>query len=250
MRKNIDITDLVRRYEAGETVLGLSKHYGIARTGIIPRLKYAGCRIRGRTETMTAILAARYKDSTPEERLRITEAAHAAVRGKKQGIKQRIKIALANEANARQSHLEKWFCSKLAESVISFVPQKCVGPYNVDIALTESRIAVEIFGGHWHRAGRHAKRFRERTDYLIDAGWLPVIVWSVSDKPLGAGAIDYIVSLHERICRGEPGGCQEHVIWGTGECLPADQYDPNTGSTIVRFKGSYRVRDENGRFTK
>lgn len=249
-RNDIDLADLYRRHDAGETVLGLSKIFGIARTGIIARLKESGRQIRGKTETMTKILGERYATMSPADRAKITAAAHVARRGQKVPLEEKIERALANEAKPCHSSLELWVAACLGTHQIAFVPQKAVGPYNVDIALTESRIAVEIFGGYWHRTGRHAARFRGRTDYLIDAGWLPIIVWSVTDKPLGMGAINEIVTIHKRRCQGEPVGRQEHVIWGTGERLPADQYDPNTGSTVIRFHGTDRIRDANGCFTK
>ena len=59
---------------------------------------------------------------------------------------------------------------------ITFVPQRAVAQYNIDLAIGDS-IAVEVFGGGWHGYGRHAARFEERTRYLLSHGWHQVVIW-------------------------------------------------------------------------
>ncbi len=249
-RVELDVDDLVRRYEAGTSNNELAKIFGVSRQVIYRCLRERAVRIRGITETMASVLSKRYATMSKEDRKRFTAAANEAARGRKHSIEERIKRAASNErTKANRSTLEVWLGDELTAAGIDFVSTKAVGMYNIDVALTESRVAVEVFGGNWHNSPKHSARFRERTDYLIDSGWLPVIIWSVKDKPLGVGARDYVISLHQRRCKGEPFDGKEHVIWGTGEAIPAGQYDPNTGATVKRLEGTDRPRDLYGRFS-
>jgi len=112
---------------------------------------------------------------------------------------------------------EQLLCEWLAHENVKCTPQKAVGPYNVDVALDEFPIAVEIFGGHWHSYGRHATRFRKRFDYLLNAGWLPVIIWVTRNHPLEIGAAKYIISLTKKLRSGKALIRKEQMIHGGGQ---------------------------------
>lgn len=237
MKRDINIDDLVRRYQAGESELALSQAYGIVRSGIRSRLVAAGIRPRGRSESMCVRMA----KTTQAERLRLTNAAHAAVRGSKKSPEDLCKRAMLNEiSKGKASPLEASLADMiflglsavgLAEEAVP-VPQKAVGPYNIDLAYTASRIAVEVFGGNWHATGSHARRFRKRCDYLIDAGWIPVIVWC-RHRQFSQGAVNYIVALHQRARVHESFRREEHVLGCAGNHIPRGEYDPNTGAEIL-----------------
>ena len=62
------------------------------------------------------------------------------------------------------------------------VPQKAIGPYNVDLAV--GSVAVEVLGGEWHG---YKPRHRERTEQILDAGWSMVFVWDTPTYPLAVG---------------------------------------------------------------
>lgn len=214
-RSTIDFSDLKRLYESGISVKQLSEHYGISRCVIVTRLHEIGITQRNRSESMFL----RMSQTTPEERRRLTSAAHASIRGKRQTEEFRCKVASGIERSGKITRLEELVISDLKSRGISdIVPQKAIGRYNVDIALCECCIAVEIYGGNWHTGGRAARRFRERFDYLLNCGWTPVIIWISHRSPFEAGATDYIVSLVEKIRRGEAIRCEEHMIRGDG-CL-------------------------------
>lgn len=239
--------DLVDTYVAGESELSISLRTGISRPTVRRRLLAAGVKIRSGSEANVLRMAR----MTPEARLALTDAAHTAVRGKPQSIEHRVKTALTIEANPGDpSKYEAEFSDlmNVRHPQVALVRQKAVGPYNLDFALCESRVAVEIFGGNWHTGGRHGRRYRKRTDYLIDAGWLPVIIWVKDAWPLTEFAADYVVSLHERIRGGEPRGRQEHVIRGNGDLGPVGEFKPDDGAIILNFNPGNSQRGGDGRF--
>lgn len=243
---NLPMTEIVEEYLAGATANSLAIKHGVGCGTILKRLRKHGITTRKQAES--------YSVMSKEDRLAMTDAAHRAVRGKPVKESRKIKVANTVEANALTgkgiSVLERRFTDWLLETVpdIDYTPQKAVHFYNVDIALNASRIAVEIFGGGWHAGGRAAKRYPSRIKHLLGAGWLPVIIWVTDVYPLTQLAVDHVISLHEVRRSDESEAAQEHVIWGTGELIPVDQRDPETGARVTRFKGHDKSRNHDGRF--
>lgn len=246
------IAEICASYQSGESELSLSKRFNVS------RLCIRGTLIRNGIETRNRLVANRLMMSkrTPEENLRNTQAAHAATKGIPQPEARIERIAQGRERNGRHiSDYEREVAKELVAKGFSIAPQKAVGRYNIDIAIPELRIAVEIFGGQWHAAGTHAVRFRKRTDYLINAGWLPVIVWTsssfarreVENRVLFVEK--YIVPLAERLRRGEAVGRQEHVINSYGEPCSAGKANIDYRASVGGDKCGDVVRGIDGRFT-
>jgi very-short-patch-repair endonuclease len=190
----------------------------------------------------------RMSQTPKKERMRLSKAAHDAVRGVRQSLEHQCKRATTREINqVAISEIEFRCADALRNRGFICVMQKAIGPYNIDIALTEPPIAVEIFGGQWHTADRHAARFRKRTDYLLDQGWLPVIVWVTRDIPFGAGAIEYIVALAEKMRRGESVGRKEQMIRGDGQPSTIGERKLNG---LPPIPGPQPYDKTTGRFTK
>lgn len=247
-RINIDPNHLRELYDARISVLEMSKRFGVSRMTINKRLEELGLPIRSGSEAMYIRMA----NTTKEERLALTEKAHAAVRGVRQTTEQRMKFAATREARGEVvSAYERQMGAWLAEAGINFVPQKAVGIYNIDIAITESRIAVEIFGGNWHATGSHAAGYRKRIEYLMSQGWLPVIVWAVKvwktirfDKR----SADYVIALHNVRRADKSMPTQEHVIRGDAKTTPFTTINPDNGALIMGFNTGNDTRDAYGRF--
>jgi very-short-patch-repair endonuclease len=213
-RINIDLDNLLQMYKSGMLLCEIGKHFGVSWLTVRNRLIEIGHPLRSLSETRQITVS----HMTQEERSRYARAAHDAVRGIRRTMEDLCKRAKGKEL--RQSHVTRieLICVRMLEDFgFSCITQKAIGPYNVDIAITKPPIAVEIFGGHWHSTGRHAARFRKRFDYIINAGWLPVIIWVSRDYPLEIGAIKYIVSLAKKMRRGESVRSKEHMIWGHGK---------------------------------
>jgi len=238
--------DVCRRYVEGESELSLSKVFAVARGGIRGYLLRGGVSIR----TISEANKIRMARLTPAERLALTAPAHSAVRGKAQSKEHRRKIAATRErlelgVSPGEKRLAHWLRRRGFHSVL----QKAIGPYNIDVALEESRVAVDVFGGNWHAGGRHAARFRKRFDYISDRGWIPVIIWITGDYPLQREAIDYIVTLAKRGNASKAPGCQEHVIRGDGKPTGIGKSNLDYRAVVGGDKTGDLVRGHDGRFT-
>ena len=213
-RPSLDTVEVVRRYIAGESMKALAREFGCSSGPVHRILVEAGVAIRGNVEAV--IMSTREK--SPEDRKRWAVAANAAVRGKAQTEEHRRKIAQTRERDVMGASPAEFVCADmLRERGYPCTLQKAIGRYNVDLALDEVPVAVEIFGGYWHTHARHATRFRKRFDHILDAGWFPVIVWTRGNCPVQIGAIDYIIALAERVNRGETVPRQEFMIRGNGK---------------------------------
>lgn len=195
----------------------------------------------------------RMAKTPPEERMRLTNAAHAAVRGRRQSVEHRCKTALTIERNAKvASAYEADMIQWLTEEGISVTPQKAIGPYNIDIAIDESRIAVEIFGGNWHATDRHAARFAKRMEYLLRSGWTVIVIWACKGwggKTLWSRAsADYVIALHKVNRSRESASGEKHVIRGDGKTTPVATFNPQNGALILGVRSGNKTRDTNGRF--
>src|SRR5437764_402015 len=84
-RLKIDVAQIITRYNRGETEQAISLSLGVSRPAVRRRLIEAGIRPRSYSEAQFI----RMKRLTASERLRLSAAAHAAVRGKRQSEKHR-----------------------------------------------------------------------------------------------------------------------------------------------------------------
>jgi len=244
MRKiKLDINDIKNRYAAGEAVSSMAKNLSVSRTVIVRRLKELGLSIRSGSDANKL----RMSRLSVSEKLALTSAAHDAVRGVSQSEEHRRKIAHCIESKGLfDSICEEKFSDMLG---VPCTPQKAIGRYNVDIALDEFPIAVEIFGGHWHTTGHHARRFRKRFDFIINSGWIPVIIWVTKDYPVGIEAAKYVISLAEALSAGKPVGRQEHVIRGDGNVTAVGKSNLDYRATVGGDKCGDLIRGKDGRFT-
>lgn len=214
VRLELDVDKILALYNSGKSVKAIAKEIGADRPAVIRRLKEAGITPRGRSDSMYL----RMSQTPQEERMRLTDAAHTAVRGSS-----RSEESLCQGAKTREtmgiwvSRAEVKCAEMLQQRGFICTPQKAVGRYNVDVAIDEPRIAVEIFGGQWHTVKKHTGRYPKRLEYLFNNGWHVVIIWVTRNYPLEVGAIEYLVALAEKISRGEAVWCEEHMIRGDGK---------------------------------
>jgi len=230
--RTVDNAEIARLYVSGVSELAISKMFGIARTAIRARLLKAGIVIRTASEA-NVIRMARL---SPDERQLLTANAHAAVTGSAKGEQACCQAALTRERKQLGiSPAEIHLANILRGRGLSVSPQKAVGRFNVDIALDASRIAVEIFGGHWHATGRHAARHNRRVEYILNRGWRLLIIWVTPDYPLSLAAINYIVSLTQEPGGDESARGEHHVIRGDGEPCAIGQRNFDNYSRISRL---------------
>lgn len=112
----------------------------------------------------------------------------------------------------------------LSQRGIRFVPQKALGPYNLDIAVEELRIAVEV-NGSWHYFPDETSSEAKRRNYLFDRGWRLIEVNIANTdktawKYLRPACADKIVALLNQFREHKASVGQYCVIGGDGEFLP------------------------------
>jgi very-short-patch-repair endonuclease len=209
--------EIVGAYEAGESEQSIANRYGVMRAVVRRHLKEAGVHLRTSAEAN----ALRMSRLTSEEKVRLTEAAHDAVRGKSPSGRSLELAAQRREQNpwhALQSDGERLFDQWLHGRGLRFTPQKAIGPYNVDFAV--SSVAVEILGGGWHstKYARHALR----SPYILDAGWHLLMVWNYEGRSaMRPEAADYLVAFLDEVGSNPTAPRQYRVIAGGGELLAA-----------------------------
>lgn len=244
-RLSIDITELTRLYHIDEPVQAIAKHFNVARDVITRRLKEIGLPIRSGSEA-NLIRMAKLSD---QERKQLTMQSHIAARGRHRSLEERCKMAATNEIRVKPTRIERKAGHMLfTQGIWDVIYQKAIGPYNIDIALTEFPIAVEIFGGSWHSSGTAAGRFRQRFDHIIDAGWIPVIVWVTRDYPFEIGAANYIVSLTQILRKGKSIRRGEHVIRGDGKPSGMGKDNLDYRACVGGDKTGDLIRGQDGRF--
>lgn len=229
IRHNLNINNLLGLYQSGMSEKKLAEKLNVSRSVIRRRLIENNISPRGRSESMYI----RMSQTSKEERAHLTKAAHDAVRGTRQSFEYRCKVAKTREINRVGIGLHENICLELLQEYgLSCIPQKAIGPYNVDIAITKPAIIVEIFGGQWHTSDGHARGFRKRFDYILNQGWIPIIIWVTKYYPLGIGAIKYVVTLAEKMRRGEPMRRKEQMITGDGKPTVIGEYKLNNWPLI------------------
>lgn len=233
--------DVIVPYIDGTSENAISKQLGIERIVVHKVLVDHCIPTRSVAEANRQMMLNR----SPEENRRNTEAAHLAAKGKRRSPETKKKIALARERNVSGASVyESILAEKLMAKGLEVALQKAVECYNIDIAIPEFSIAVEVFGGHWHSYGRHARRFSERFNLLLDRGWIPVIVW-ISNGILTDGCVDYIVSLCDASRLDQTTGRCEHVIYGNGKPSAIGDSKFNYGSIVGSDEGRNLVGGEN-----
>lgn len=217
----LPIDDIVRRYIDGESEQSIAQSFDVSRNVIARRLEKAGVERR----SYGGAQRLRYDQASPEDRMRLVEAAHAAKRGRPNSFDALCRAAATRER--KQTHIsanERIVQHWLSERGVPSILQKAIGPYNADLAV--GSIAVECFGGGWHATGHHSTRSPERFRYILDQGWNVVVIWI--DRryfPLTEAAADYVVSFHEQASGDPPMRGQYRVIRGDGKELPTNGRD-------------------------
>lgn len=220
-RIKLDVDNIVKLYQSGLSEKALAERLNVNRGTIRRRLLQAGVVCRGRSESMYVRMAS----LTADERQALTNAAHKAVRGKKQTYQQLVNRAKAREGSTSNlSPYEREIAAEFALRHLPNIPQKAVGKYNLDFLVGE-RIAFEIFGGNWHFYGRHALRFGERDKFVRDSGYVPVYC-VIRRRDFDAVSVcDYLVRLLQ-VLSSDPASVREkYMIWGNGDDISADCFE-------------------------
>lgn len=192
-RDDVPVTELVKRYEAGESEKSLSDAYGIARSGVRRRLLEAGVTPRGQSEAEKA----KWSRMKGNERSQQVEAAHEARRGGTNHPEHPKRVAKGRQKRlSAVGELEVLFGAWLKKRGLYTVPQLAVMSYNIDLAA--SPVAVEV---HIHNTNPlKLPSLRKRTKRLMQSGWHVIYVWvNRETKLLEEKAADEVVLFYQSV---------------------------------------------------
>jgi very-short-patch-repair endonuclease len=214
-RVTLDTDDLVRRYVEGASENQLAKELGVSRSVVARRLAKAGVERRGRSDAERLKWASLRTDRTAVERQ--CGAAWNATRGRVKSDAEKAKAARTNFLNAtRIGRGEDRLATGLTGLGLTVEQQFPCGPYNVDVAVREGAIAVEIMGT-WPKANGTTP-YAERVEHILNAGWLLLWVDIAWGKPLRVAHVaKYVLAWPQFAGRHEAVGRGQWVIRGDAE---------------------------------
>lgn len=222
-RLPIDLYDLRRRYEAGQSVLAMATDLETSRPTIMRRLRELGLDPRSGSEA-NYIRMARL---TQAERRDLAAAANASRRkpevnfGSRQANRM---VAAINSAKSRTRTVGKGEAEMLDLLLGRGLTVECQLPvygYNLDLAVAP--VAVEVW---WAKSYpfRHGRTARRTID-LADLGWSTIFVWLCWQLPTDDSA-DAVVAFIDEMRRNPPAVRQQYrVIRSDGDFVSGGAAD-------------------------
>jgi len=217
--RGLPVEAICTAYINGASENEVAKMHGTSRATVKTILQRNGIPRRSNADANRLMMAGR----TPEENARNSEAAHDAIRGTAKSWEQRCEYARRRHGTVPANATELLYAAWLRLRGLKVVHQHAIGPYNCDLTIPAVGVAVEIFGGNWHGHGKHAATFAERAQYILDQGWLLVVVWvDQREKRLSEPSADYLATLIEQARRDPSLRGQYRVVWGDGQVVPTE----------------------------
>lgn len=221
--------DLVRRYLSGVTASQLGREHGVAHNTVLRALEREGCLPRDNgvmpaTQEMLNAYNTGESVLAMSQRLNISRGsltkrlrvAGVDLRGVERNghnsFAARARSALTSEmSRALDSPKEHVLLDALRQRGADPIPQRAVGPYNIDIAVLP--VAVEVLGSDWHNTPTKRESLRKRTKYLLNHGWSVVYVVIRSRGVMSDKVPDKVISLIE-IARRDPTTVGQYWVLG------------------------------------
>jgi G:T-mismatch repair DNA endonuclease (very short patch repair protein) len=232
-----NLSDLLARYLSGEPEHKLAREAGVNRWTMRRRIISAGIKPRNISDSMFI----RWDRATESDKAAMLTNAHIAMRGRVVSDSEKIlRAQTIQNVCSRSSWYETQLSDWLKEMGIMITRQRAVHIYNLDIAINEFPIAIEIFGGGWHAYGAHRTMFFKRSKYLFDHGWSLIIVWIDNIRhPLVINCANEIVKYINIFRQNPPAISEYRVILGNGYSAPIRNTYFNT-PTIIETLGHCR----------
>jgi very-short-patch-repair endonuclease len=82
-----------------------------------------------------------------------------------------ISIRKNKEIHICESYIEKRLYNELKKNQFNPIPQYRCGPYRIDLALPEYRLAIECDGKEWHSTPEQKRHDARKNYYLKKRGW-------------------------------------------------------------------------------
>ncbi len=162
--KQFPVESAIRDYVSGMSELAVSKKYGIERNTIRAHLLRNGIKPRNGSEANII----RMSRLSIDDRKKLTDKAHIAVRGTKNSIEHGRKIAKSREIGKNNlGFCEEFLAQIFADNGIKCIHQAAIETYNIDILV--GSIAVELRCETNNPLNRTQQR--KKIEYLLDAGY-------------------------------------------------------------------------------
>jgi len=145
----------------------ICKKFHVSRIVINRILREAGVGHRNHSEARKV----HWKHMTPKERIKEMSKLHDKIRGTHRTIENLEKRAKTRQFTVKLSKLEQTFLDAFQDAGINVVPQYAVSKFNIDFAITNRKIAIEIDGGHWHQSSRKLAQDWQKETFLREEGW-------------------------------------------------------------------------------
>lgn len=164
-----DIDELSKSYLSGKTLLELGLERNCSYPVIRKRLVEAGIKMRSFSD-VERLKWARMREESPGQFRKLIGRMSEANKGRKRSMSAKIRKATTCEMlglHVRRG--EKEIADAIRNVGFFVTPQFAVGPYNLDLAISELGIAVEVLGSQWKKSD--TAKIRKRTKYILDLGW-------------------------------------------------------------------------------
>lgn len=207
----INADNLVQRYLSGESEKALAEVLNVSR-GVIRRILLSkNVKPRNRSQAMYNRMA----NTSKEERKRLSEAAHNAVRGRKRNPEEMNKAAITKQRKlsklgAGELELQCRICKKGFECI----PQFAFERYNIDLAFKP--VAVELWSDPCNPLNQTRTHNVRKTKRLCKSCWAVIWIWTPNGS-VSESCIDYIVSFLDRANSDPSLIGQYRVIRGSGD---------------------------------
>ena len=238
---NLDIEKIKQFYIRGDSVLKMSKYFGVSRNTINYRLKNLGYKIRTGSEANII----RFANSTKEYRSQITKKAHDTLRGTKRSIETRISASNSREKTANKDIYsypylgvgEIEIFNKLISENFNPIAQKSLYIYNIDIFINPN-IFIEISCTSSPKKSqvtfkRNVKSFKEKINHIAKNKGTIVEINFIDIDCLIAN-LDNIVTFLKTLSINPP-TISKHFVFSCYYQYPPLKRDFNKGTFIKRI---------------
>ena len=192
-RTLLDPEELKRLYvERGLPEYEVAERLGTSRYLVSRNLFWYGIQRRGVSEANVLRFT-----NNPSERDRAASHARQFFTGRPQTDEMRHQIAKTVHMNQKQvSHYERQVHDRLKELGLAVELLWPLDRWNIDIAIPDVLLAVEIHGG-WHDAPKKRDQDRRKAEYLKEQGWTLLVFnrngFSSASRPTPSQFVGLIV---------------------------------------------------------
>lgn len=206
MAAKLKITNLdkiIEAYKSGMSLLQLEIRFKIDDSTIRSHLIKAGVQIRSVSEGRTHWLCWMRRND-PRRLQRMARKSGAARRNRKQSFQERVRRAQAlyRTGTVKIGEFEQILIQRLTRLGFKAIGQWPIGPYNVDLAICKSRIAMEVRRGNANAPDSSIRR--ERLEYILNQGWAVLVIYTPYTRPLIVPEVTQKMIAFLKITRSTP----------------------------------------------